>query len=133
GLDGGGEGLVAPRRPLGQVGRLRAGVDLRVHVVGQLDLEIHRGAPEEVARARSGGRLADDAVVELGAVHVVVLDRQLRIERRKILQERRYQRRVGRRVDGQLAFLFRGGNDVLRSRGTILRSGRPGPRGGEKK
>src|SRR6202022_1465208 len=74
--------------------------------------------------------LADEAVVELGAVHVVVFDGELGIERREVLEQRRGRDRVGGRIDDDLSLLLRVGDD--RGRGGREGSGRRGrPEKGE--
>src|SRR5207237_2187480 len=71
-------------------------------------LEVHRRAPEEIGGSGSRGRLAQEAIVELGGIHVVVLERDPGIRRPEVLDQRADDRGVGGRVDDELPFLLGG-------------------------
>ena len=111
-LVGRAEGLVLPHRPARQAGDLGRRVGERAAFAGELDLQVHRRAPQHVGRAGVGRLLADEAVVDLGRVHVVVLDRDAGIERLEVLDQEVGRGRVGGAVDDDLAFLLGGGDGV---------------------
>src|SRR5262249_1887021 len=97
-----------------------------VAVVGQLDLEVHRRAPDEIRCSGAGRRFADEAIVDLGAVHVVVVDRDLRAILGKVLEQRAGGGRVGCRIDEDFALFVRRFEDLGRGGGGLAGGDRSG-------
>ncbi|MNL35866.1 hypothetical protein D3C87_1579190 [compost metagenome] len=86
-LIGGAVGSLFPDRPLGQLALFRRGVFLRI-VGCQLQRGIHRRTPHHVTAGATRRLFADIAVIQLGAVHVVVFDLNARIQRFEPLNQR---------------------------------------------
>ena len=79
-LEGRAVGLVLPNRPLWQAGDFRRRIGQGIALTGELELQIHGRAPQEIRRAASRGRLRDKAIVYLGGVEIVVFHLQERID-----------------------------------------------------
>ena len=122
-LIGGAVGLIFPDRPFRQLALLRRFV-LHGVVGGELQARVHRGAPDHVAAHAAGSLFADETVVQLGAVHVVVFDFNARVGFFEALDQRAGSFDVGGGIDDNLA-LFRGGiNHFLILSRITLRQGR---------
>src|SRR5258706_10248861 len=120
-LERGAVGLVVPHRPFGKEARFGGLVDFRVAVVRELDLQVHRRAPRDVARAAIPLGLREEAPVDLGAVHLVVLHVDPRVERLEIRDERRGLGEVHGRVDHDASFALRGCDELALARWVVLR------------
>ena len=102
-LGRGGVGLVAPRRPARQGGRLGRGVGQGVAVRDELHLDVGGRRPDQVAGGLSPRPLGDDAVADLGRAQVAVVDHDARVALREGLDERAGLGRGGAAVDGEPA------------------------------
>ena len=126
-LEGGRPGLSLPLRPGGQARAFGRFVGLRIAVADEARLQVHGGTPQHIGRAASQLGLGDEAVVQLGAREVLVLDVDARIHRLEIGDQRPCDADVGGRIDHQPAFVL-GGPDRRRVRrrvpGRYLTSGR---------
>src|SRR3546814_9644022 len=74
-----------------------------IAVVRQLELEVHRRAEQQVGRRRAGIDLRDEAVVELRRIQIDIGDLDGRMEHLKVGDGGAQGIEVGRAVDEQLA------------------------------
>ena len=120
---------ILPHRRGGERGLFGAEIALRIAVVDQLGLEVHRRRPDQVGPRCLAPRLGDDAVIDDARFQIVIAHLDARIGAAKGRDQRLHRGGIGIAIDAHHALAARIGDQGIIGAGITGRALRIGASG----